>query len=610
MISNVLRFLAATVLLLPAVAPGQTPFTYQGKLENNGTPFTGTVHLRLGLYTAVSGLSPLKQEVMANVSVADGIFTVMPTTFTAAEFPGAARWIQIEVSNNGGTTYTPLTPRQQVTHTPYAIRASLADSATTVSGSVPASQLSGFINPVSMGAGTINQTLNFSPASGSPFTVGGSTKVTNLNSDLIDGLDSAAFLQKSGGTMTGNLGLQNPATLGFGSTTRQMLNLFNADYGIGVQTNTLYQRSNGRFAWYTGGSHSDTEGSQGSGGTYVATLTSGGMHLRPNVTNTGAMLAIGDNSSTTGLPFVHLREPPGQDDTLELSALKVRITSQNQGVPPSITFGQTTGQHLVLYEGAGDTYGIGVQGSTEYFRTGEAFAWYKDGDHSDTPGSAGGGASVMTLSGGGELDVKGPFCGYAMANRDNPAKRWELYSRNYGTLDELAVYSSSAGGDILSLNPSGDMYIGGTLSTTVLTIRGGADVAEPFEMTQPEEMEEGSVVVIDDKNPGKLKLSTEACDTRVAGIISGAGGVKPGLRLHQEGVMEGDHHVALSGRVYVKADAGNGAIRPGDLLTTSDKPGHAMKVTKHSEAQGAILGKAMSALDEGNGLVLVLVTLQ
>jgi hypothetical protein len=46
------------------------------------------------------------------------------------------------------------------------------------------------------------------------------------------------------------------------------------------------------------------------------------------------------------------------------------------------------------------------------------------------------------------------------------------------------------------------------------------------------------------------------------------------------------------------------------MLTTSDLAGHAMKVQDHAKAQGAILGKAMSKLDEGTGLVLVLVTLQ
>jgi hypothetical protein len=67
--------------------------------------------------------------------------------------------------------------------------------------------------------------------------------------------------------------------------------------------------------------------------------------------------------------------------------------------------------------------------------------------------------------------------------------------------------------------------------------------------------------------------------------------------------------VALSGRVYVQADTTAGAIKPGDLLTTSNTPGHAMKVAHHARAQGAILGKAMSAL-KGKGMVIVLVTLQ
>ena len=39
-------------------------------------------------------------------------------------------------------------------------------------------------------------------------------------------------------------------------------------------------------------------------------------------------------------------------------------------------------------------------------------------------------------------------------------------------------------------------------------------------------------------------------------------------------------------------------------------PGHAMKVSDTAKAHGAILGKAMTTLEDGRGLVLVLVTLQ
>ncbi len=166
----------------------------------------------------------------------------------------------------------------------------------------------------------------------------------------------------------------------------------------------------------------------------------------------------------------------------------------------------------------------------------------------------------------------------------------------------FGVYGESKGGGY------GGVFVGAVRVGT-LEITGGADLSEPFRMKESH-VEKGSVVVIDAENPGRLKLSTRAYDTRVAGVVSGANGIQPGIKLRQEGVIEGGENVALTGRVYVRADATLGAIEPGDLLTTSDTPGHAMRVKDPSRAQGAILGKAMSRLDEGTGLVLVLVTLQ
>jgi len=159
------------------------------------------------------------------------------------------------------------------------------------------------------------------------------------------------------------------------------------------------------------------------------------------------------------------------------------------------------------------------------------------------------------------------------------------------------------------VQPNGDTYVQGNMSCGTLTIRGGADLAEPFQMGE-EKIEKGSVVVIDQAHPGGLKRSTRAYDKRVAGIVSGANGINPGIALHQDGALDGGQNVALSGRVYVQADASNGEIEPGDMLTTSDTPGSAMKVTDPVRAQGAIIGKAMSSLKKDRGPVLVLVTLQ
>jgi hypothetical protein len=119
------------------------------------------------------------------------------------------------------------------------------------------------------------------------------------------------------------------------------------------------------------------------------------------------------------------------------------------------------------------------------------------------------------------------------------------------------------------------------------------------------------VVSIDPDRLGGLMVSDRAYDSRVAGIVAGAGGVQPGLVLRQEGVDEADGQVpvALSGRVYVKADGSGGEIEAGDLLTTSSQAGFAMRVDDKDRADGAILGKAMGRVDPRTGMVLVLVNL-
>lgn len=208
-----------------------------------------------------------------------------------------------------------------------------------------------------------------------------------------------------------------------------------------------------------------------------------------------------------------------------------------------------------------------------------------------------------------------------------------LNPANYGRTLTIAG-SGAAGGSASavfhnpSLNQQWNIGIGGAgvfyfdkfgggsnvVSVPVLEIRGGSDIAEPYHVAPANNTDPtpGMVVVIDDSKVGALKVASKSYDHAVAGIISGANGVNTGLTLTQKGsrVADGDLPIANVGRVwcYVDADA-NGAIKAGDLLTTSDTPGHAMKADA-SKANGAILGKAMSSLDSGKGLVLVLVGLQ
>ena len=142
----------------------------------------------------------------------------------------------------------------------------------------------------------------------------------------------------------------------------------------------------------------------------------------------------------------------------------------------------------------------------------------------------------------------------------------------------------------------------------IFEIGEGADVAESFPVSE-EDVCPGMVVSIDQTNPGSLTKSSTAYDRLVAGVVSGANGLNCAIRIGEERI--GNHPVALAGRVYCMVDSSNGPIQPGDLLTTSSVPGHAMRADDHTKAQGAILGKAMEPLEAGErGFILVLVTLQ
>ncbi|CCH53747.1 hypothetical protein BN8_02868 [Fibrisoma limi BUZ 3] len=186
-----------------------------------------------------------------------------------------------------------------------------------------------------------------------------------------------------------------------------------------------------------------------------------------------------------------------------------------------------------------------------------------------------------------------------------------VFSKTASSADATMVITPAGKVGIGLTTPSETLQINGTTSTKVLKITGGADFAEHFDIGPDKTILPGTVVSIDPAKPGQLRVARQAYDKTVAGIVSGAGDVQPGMLMGQAGTLaSGQHPVALTGRVYCRVDAQYGAIRPGDLLTTSPTAGHAMKASDGGQAQGAILGKAMTALDAGTGLVLVLVSLQ
>ena len=135
-----------------------------------------------------------------------------------------------------------------------------------------------------------------------------------------------------------------------------------------------------------------------------------------------------------------------------------------------------------------------------------------------------------------------------------------------------------------------------------------ADCAEEFTILEGVDAEPGMVMVLAES--GELVPCSQPYDTRAVGVMSGAGQYKPGIVLDRQESDERRLPIALMGKVSVLATDENGPIRVGDLLTTASVTGHAMKAEPGERAFGAVVGKALTGLESGTGLVNIVVALQ
>jgi hypothetical protein len=201
---RILQSVVAALLLLTlnhlvstASAQG-TAFTYQGQLQNNGSPASGTYNLQFTLYTTNGGVGSIVggPVTSSGVLVTNGLFTVT-IDFGASPWNGQTNWLQIGVESNGIGSFTPLTPRQRLTPTPYAIFAEGANAA-GLTGTVLDSQLASSSVTVTAGTGL---------SGGGPVALGGSTTLNNAGVTSLAGGDGVTVSAASG-----------PVTLGLGST--------------------------------------------------------------------------------------------------------------------------------------------------------------------------------------------------------------------------------------------------------------------------------------------------------------------------------------------------------------------------------------------------------
>ncbi len=640
-------------------------FTYQGRLTDGGTEATGNYDLEIRLYAVETGGSQVGPTVTRNgVEVDHGLFS-LSLDFGSGPFDGTSYWVEIAVRPAGsGAAYVSLAPRQKITPTPYALFAGNAASAISASTAATASSvavngvggsalqnnsvtalkiangevvksLNGLKDAVSLLAGpnlTITSAGNVITLSSATWSLGGNAGVpANSFLGTLDDkplelrsynqralqLDSVSkrigtgvlfFGTESSINLIGGYAGNSIDSGVIGGTIAGGGYLFSGFALIGTDPNTPHpNRVSGDFGT-VGGGYDNISGAYGTipGGAENNALGrfSFAAGRKANALHDGSFV-WGDGTGTansTGPNRFEVLATGGANFYLGNSAMGLNSPkgiSLNAGDSPMITRGWD-----MFDSSAGDKAGLGrwglfmeyatlVVGIPELAGRGFEIARFAT-DGSRTP--------LLRVEQNGDARWSGSYLTVIGAGNE------QAYLGGDGSGGDVQIGSMNPGISAVALwNVAGGRYM--DLYVRSLRITGGADLAEPFQMSE-EALTPGSVVVIDEEHPGKLKRSNAAYDQRVAGIVSGAKGVHPGIQVEQQGVLDGGQNVALTGRVYVLADATQAAIKPGDLLTTSAIPGHAMKVVDPARGTGAILGKAMTGLTSGQGHVLVLVSLQ
>ena len=259
--------------------------------------------------------------------------------------------------------------------------------------------------------------------------------------------------------------------------------------------------------------------------------------------------------------------------------------------------------------------GIGATAPSGYLQIGALYP----ARFSDMPQGTNGTLLDMTAS--SEIHIANIQIGKAatpVIQTMGPAGQSALYLNEYSDNDVI-VGSSSYTARGLKVQSTGlSSYAGGLSVGQNLTVTGTVSAGTIYANYQDVaewvpaggSLLAGTVVVISGDTNNTVIPSTQAYDTRVAGVVSPA----PGLLLGIPSASKAK--VATTGRVKVRVDASHQPIQVGDLLVTSDRVGMAMKSEPIDvggmkiHRPGTLIGKALEPLPSDEGEILVLLSLQ
>ena len=147
-----------------------------------------------------------------------------------------------------------------------------------------------------------------------------------------------------------------------------------------------------------------------------------------------------------------------------------------------------------------------------------------------------------------------------------------------------SVFSVATNGDV---ETSGDVYAD-SFNTTG---NSPGDLAEKVDVVGSE-VEPGDVLTVDSEKLDTYRMSENAYDSTVAGVVS----TDPSITIG-DGKTSSTAVMAMIGRVPIKVTATNGPIERGDILVTSDNPGHAMKYDPNNNPSKKSFSSVGIALD-------------